>query len=219
VTVLPDLFVLTTFITVFTSDNELFGIDKAHLRKLMQMEFVVLHSFAFVALFAFPRVDRLIERLIQGAIVSALLFMYCAMALSEGWEGLCIFVGATFATYFGFLFNLNSSAGRQIGVRWFFGTIIYFAGVTVADLPESVNDWDQEPAMIPLGIYYFTALALLELSGIYRVPFLADPERTRNDRNCYLHVKRTIVKHRAPDKTEELESEAEKKQEEATLKS
>ena len=49
----------------------------------------------------------------------------------------------------------------------------------IADMPEDVGKWDGRSSALFFGVLYFSTLAVLELIGLYRAPWLAPAKRRK----------------------------------------
>jgi hypothetical protein len=145
----------------------------------LQIEFLVIHSFVFLGLVALAKSDTRKETIIQWSVCSVFLTGYLAFAARAGWSGVGAFLGATAATYLGFLLNLTAPGrGLQLGLRWVVSFVAFMIGSGIADLPEDVGTWDRDPDTIFLGMIYFSTLGVFELSGLYRTPWFNRAEST-----------------------------------------
>ncbi len=165
---LPDLLVALQFLVAGVYRKPFPGTDRQWLYAMMQMEFLVIHSMAFLGFVALWKpVDRAAARA-RAAIFWGLAALYGAMALKFGWNHLAIFAGLTVSTYLGLFLNWRSpSAQLQLGVRWLLGTVIFVAAIIACGAPKRVNAWANSSAVLYAGTLYFFALAAVELSGFH----------------------------------------------------
>ena len=98
----------------------LLGMGWHGMGQLMQIEFLVIHSFPFITVVALLRPSTLGWRILQWSAFWVLLGLFVNGAwLSGRWWGIQAFAGLTLATYLGFL--LHWTRGAQIlllGLRW-----------------------------------------------------------------------------------------------------
>lgn len=101
----PDGLLIAAYVAAYYEGTELFGLSARWLSELMQIEFLVIHSFLFLGLIALPKADTKKEKITQWSAFFVFLSGYLLFASSAGWAGIGAFLGATAATYFGFLLN------------------------------------------------------------------------------------------------------------------
>jgi hypothetical protein len=165
---LPELAVALQFLALALHAKPLFGASARALSTLMQAEFLVIHSMAFLGLIGLwkPADDR--GRQTRAVTFWAVFALYCAMAISQGLQYFLVFFGLTFVTYLGLFMNWRSeSALLQLGARWAIGFVVFLVALGVFGTPKSVNEWTGKASVIRAGAAYFFVLAALELSGLY----------------------------------------------------
>lgn len=168
VAALPELLVGLQFLLMATHKHAFLGASARTLTRLMQAEFLVIHSMAFLGFIALWKPVEQNARRTRAVAFWGLFGLYCAMALSQGFAFFAIFFGLAFVTYLGLFMNWGSESARlQLGARWICGFIAFMAALTVFGAPESVNRWTGNAAVVKAGALYFFALAALELSGLY----------------------------------------------------
>ena len=141
---------------------------------LMQIEFLVIHSFPFITIVALLRPSTPRGRVLQRIAFFGLLGLYLLGASTAGgWRGVLIFAALTLATYAGFL--LYWTRGAQIlrlGFRWLVSFILFLILAGITRMPESVNEWNQASEVCRFGFFYFLALGLLEGVGVYQARWI-----------------------------------------------
>ena len=144
----------------------------------MQIEFLVIHSFAFIGFAVAWRPEGLRGQIMRQVLFWGLMSLYLAFAYKNGWQGIAIFLSATLATYLGLLLNLKSPvAVAELVTRWLF---LFFLSIIVwamNDMPEDVGNWDRTERTLNSGLWYFGIIALMELLGFFRSPALSDAYR------------------------------------------
>lgn len=142
-----------------------FGFTREWLTVMMQIEFLVIHSFAFLMLIAWfqPKTRRL--RVARWAVFLAFsaLYLYAALTSAGGWASVGTFLGLTAVTYLGAMLRRLSTAELILtGVRWMFNAFVFLIVSGEMHLPNTVNDWVGLPRVIEFGLWYFLALAAFE---------------------------------------------------------
>jgi len=176
--IVPAMFSLglaAAYARVILQGQGLVGLGPDRLTRLMQIEFLVIHSFPFLGLIALVRPTAWRHRAIQWSAFGGLLSIYLWMAFTEGgWESVLTLLGLTLATYVGFLLHLEPETQvRRLGFRWLISFALFILLAIVAGMPQSVNDWDGSEEVRLFGLLYFLAHGLLEWTGFYQARRIA----------------------------------------------
>lgn len=164
----PELIVGLQFLMVARTRKPFLGATPQWLGAVMQAEFLVIHSMAFLGLLALWKPADARAAQTRAVAFWGLFALYVALALYAGVDQLVVFVGLTFVTYLGLFLNWRSpSALLQLGARWGASFILFLAALEIFGAPEDVDKWDAERSVIRAGALYFLALAAVELSGLY----------------------------------------------------
>lgn len=150
------------------------GLTPRMLKLMMELEFLVIHSFPFLVLFAILPGNTEKQRKFLRWGFWGLLCLYLIMAGDIGgiW-GVIVFAGLTFSTYLGFFFRMyTEQAMIELAVRWFVNFVVFIAGAMIFDLPENVDDWVSEARTLYFGMAYFLALGCLEWLGAYQAAWI-----------------------------------------------
>ncbi len=142
------------------------GVSGDWLSLLVKVEFLVIHSFPFLALITLPRLKWRRWRIFQWFLFVTWMCLYLAFAVADesGLAGIAAFLVATAGTYLGFL--LRWSDARRIAAlakRWLMSFILFMAAAGIA----GSEDWRLSSALLLHGLLYFAAVGLLEASGLY----------------------------------------------------
>lgn len=142
--------------------------DATHLCRLMQVEFLVIHSMGFLGLLVLSKVENLLDAILRGCLALGLMGMYGLFAVKiDGLTGGLEFLSAAFATYAGIFFTgAEDDMKSQVIKRWIVTGILFLVLAGVFRMPESVNSWRGD-ACLRYGMAYFALLALMEASGLY----------------------------------------------------
>jgi hypothetical protein len=151
-------------------EEALWGLGPDRLSRLMQIEFLAIHSFLFIGLVTLPRVPDWRFRTVQWAAFWGLLALYAAGAHTiSGWPGILAFAGLTLATYLGFLLHLTGESQLpRLGFRWFASFLLFIACALHTRMPEEVAEWPEADGIHVFGLLYFLGLAVLEWTGLYQ---------------------------------------------------
>ncbi|MBI4350185.1 MAG: hypothetical protein HY550_01995 [Elusimicrobia bacterium] len=144
---------------------ELYGRLPAFSGVLMEIQFIVIHSFPFMVI--------LVSGIERGgpkkAVFWGLFFIYALFAWqSDGAAGIAQFAALTFATYYGA--SLRDGWKEQkfpLVVRWAGSLLAFMVLAKAAGMSTDVNYWSEEARAPLFGALYFAALGCLELSGVY----------------------------------------------------
>lgn len=142
-----------------------FGLTREWLTVSMQIEFLVIHSFAWIMLIAWFKPKTLRLKILRWAafLAFAALYLYAAFESKGGWASVGTFLGLTGITYLGAMLR-RISVGEMIllGVRWFFNSFAFLFLSDKLGLPGTVNNWAGLPGILEFGLWYFVALAAFE---------------------------------------------------------
>jgi hypothetical protein len=172
---LPPLVTALTYTLVLTLGP--LGFLGEDFRVLLQVEFLVIHSFPFLGGFIFLRKVLETKNKKEGKDSNpvflnfffwGLLVLYVGVSFTLGWRGPIYFFAATLATYLGFwLKRFDPLAMYHLAGRWVACFFFYFVFISVFDLSNSVSLWRVEAKTFRMGLFYFLVLGLLECFGFY----------------------------------------------------
>ena len=141
---------------------------------LLQIEFIAVVAGAFLVLPAAMAVSSEDPRaFLQWAIFLLLLGLFArATWQSYGFGATLAFVGLVVVTYGPGLAGWRGREQRlgwsaAIFLRWLLYLIALVVVIEVFDLPTSVDWWVSRPEVAPAGFFYFLAISLVELSGVF----------------------------------------------------
>ena len=165
---LPVAFLLLTaaaYGSALWSVKPWFGFTREWLTIMMQIEFLVIHSFAFIMVIAFLKPQALGWRILRWTLFGAFsaLYLFAAWESEGGWASAGTFLGLTAVTYLGAMLRRISVVEMiLLGIRWFFNSFVFLFLSDKLDLPTTVNDWTGLPRVLEFGLWYFIALAVVE---------------------------------------------------------
>ena len=140
--------------------------------KLMQMEFVAIHSGLFLGVFILCWPKHAFWRGICWVAVALLSVFYLRFGYAiMGWVGVFELIALTFCTYSGLLWATQSARfglACEIGARWFIGLLAFGLIGRVFGMPQNAAEWVNFPSVLLYGASYFAALGAIEATGIYR---------------------------------------------------
>jgi hypothetical protein len=170
----PNLFISLCYILTVLYGTAIMGFTRGQLAKLMQIEFLVIHSFPFMAIVAMGKPKNKSGKIMQWCVFWGLLSVYIYLAFKMGFASVLIFLGLTLATYLGFLLNLTKpNAFAQLLARWIASFVAFMIFGLSTRMPENVSIWHETKAVLYFGMLYFASLGFLELSGLYQSSWLA----------------------------------------------
>ncbi len=143
-----------------------FGFTREWLATMMQIEFLVIHSFAFIMLVAWWKPQTVPLKVLRWTVFAAFsgLYLYAAFESEGGWASVAAFLGLTAVTYLGaMLRRLATGEMVLLGFRWLFNSFAFLFLADKLGLPDTVNDWAGRPEVLNFGFWYFAALALVEV--------------------------------------------------------
>lgn len=165
---LPDLFLALQFLMVMVRGQPFLGADVRGLTGLMRVEFLVIHSTAFLGALALWKTQTVGQARARTVGFWGLFALYILLALKGGLLQLAAFLFLTVSTYLGLFLNWRSpSVVVQLGVRWVVGFLIFIVVVGVLGTPKDVDRWVGNGQVMLAGLVYFAAIGLVELSGFY----------------------------------------------------
>lgn len=132
---------------------------------MMEIQFLVIHSFPFMVIM----VSGIENKAGKRALFWLLFLIYMLFAWqSDGVSGLAQFAGLTFATYYGVSLKDGWRDDKaSLVVRWA-GSLAAFMVLAIATgMSSDVNDWSGQSRAPLFGALFFLSLGLLELSGVY----------------------------------------------------
>lgn len=165
---LPEFLVGLQFLAVANRWHAPFVAKPRDLTLLVQVEFLVIHSTAFLGFLGLWQPENAAGRKTRAVAFWGLFGLYCLMAAAQGLKYLIVFFGLTFVTYLGFFMSWGSrSATQQLVARWAIGFAVFILAVGVFGTPKNVTEWTGRASVLKAGALYFLALAALEFSGLY----------------------------------------------------
>jgi len=183
---LPDAALAVTFLTAWIAPASLPAGTGGWLLLTMIVEFIVMHSAAFMGKLAFAPLSRTLR--VRGMLGFAGLYMMFILAMAKGfhaWWPVWSFTLLTLNRLASVLFGQPASGDEQAFVArsWAVSGILYLSGVALtlfAPLPRLGVDaaaiarwhlpgsgaWVSQPwRVLAFGAYYFGLTALSELNG------------------------------------------------------
>ncbi len=150
--------------------NRLAGMEGDELCLVMGIEFIVIHSFAFIFLIAIAKPTAIKWKIMRWLGFWGLLALYFWMAHYQyGMRGLVSFIAITIVTYIGLLLRLNSiRLTVQLVARWIFTFIAYVVSMGTSGMPEIVSNWGSSDNIHMFGMMFFLFIGFLEWTGIYQ---------------------------------------------------
>ena len=150
------------------------GLTPRMLKLMMELEFLVIHSFPFLVLFAIlPGNTEKQRKFFRWGFWGLLCLYVLAAGDIGGIWGVIVFAGLTFSTYLGFFFRMYTEPAMiELAARWAVNFAVFIAGAALFDLPENVDDWVSEHRTIYFGTAYFLVLGCLEWSGAYQAAWI-----------------------------------------------
>lgn len=140
--------------------------------KLMQMEFIAIHSGLFLGVLIFWRPDHGFWRCMRWVAVALLSVFYLRFGYAiMGWVGVIELTALTLCTYSGLLWATKSAQfgmACEIGARWFILLMAFGLIGRAFGMPQNAAEWVNFPSVLLYGASYFAALGAIEATGIYR---------------------------------------------------
>jgi hypothetical protein len=146
--------------------HPILGMTRGALCHVVKVEFLVVHSFPFLAIITLPRLRHLRWRVFQGFLFVTWSCLYLAFAMDGGQEvaGLAGFASGAIVTYLGFLLRWHDGHRvRDLATRW----AASFALLFLAAVVTGAHETQVADATLWHGLVYFAALAGAEASGLY----------------------------------------------------
>lgn len=171
---LPSLLFALLYALNIYAKVSILGLDSRMLKLMMELEFLVIHSFPFLALFAVLSGTREKQSKCFRWAFWAMLCLYIFMSGKiAGFWGVVVFAGLTLSTYLGFFFRMyTKQAMTELTVRWIFNFAAFILGASLFHLPGGVDKWIYEGRTLYFGMAYFLVLGGLELSGVYQAAWI-----------------------------------------------
>jgi hypothetical protein len=173
---LPDLSVAAAYAIVSLGGIVIPHMTRERLAYLITIQFLVIHSFAFLGLLALGKPQMRGQRTAQWVIFVALLTLYTVFAFGAGgFSGILSLYSLAVVNYFGFLLNITSNRAKlHLVTRWATSTFLYAFGyaITGAEMRLSTHHGSIKDNILYFGMLYFAALGLLEWSGFYESRFI-----------------------------------------------
>lgn len=143
----------------------MFGVLPPFSGMLMSIQFIVIHSSAFV--FGIPFIN--ISERGRLAVLWILIIFYTVMAWHvDGVFGVIQFTGLTYAAYSGYVLKRDGEAAKiPLLLRWAFAFMAFIAAMALINAPSNVDHWAGDRRLALMGVIYFGAIGLLEASGVY----------------------------------------------------
>lgn len=132
---------------------------------LMAIQFLVIHSSAFVATLPYWNIGEKYK----PAVFKWLLALYTLFAFSMGGLfGIAEFWGLTYAAYHRYVFQPAAAGGRlPLALRWAVSFVLFILATGLAGAPSDVDSWGGSRALGLAGFLYFLAAGWLERIGFY----------------------------------------------------
>jgi hypothetical protein len=152
----------------------LLGMGWHGMGQLMQIEFLVIHSFPFITVVALLRPSTPKGKMFRRIAFWGLLILYISGAYSMGgWWGILTFAGLTLATYLGFLLHMTRGLEiLRLGFRWLVSFVLFLVLAGFTRMPEAVESWSDTSKVYAFGFYYFLILGVLEWIGFYQTQWI-----------------------------------------------
>ncbi len=163
---LPPLVTAICFF-VASAGNALAIASPDFLAIVLRSEFLVLHSFPFLAIITLVPVKRLRWRVYQWFLFATFMALYMSFAVARdgGTTGVLAFLSGTVATYTGFIMGKTGTAQLgQLAKRWLVGISV----LVVAMAPTGLDGQTPSGAALVAGGCYFLALSVLEVAAFYQ---------------------------------------------------
>jgi len=156
---------VSNFIGCFSCGLELAGILPPFSGKLMSIQFIVIHSSAFVFFIPFMNIPESFK----PAVLKALIAGYtCAAFYVDGIFGILQFAGLTYAAYSGYVLKRDGEAARiPLILRWAGAFAVFIVSMAVIGAPSDVDKWAGDRRLALMGVVYFGLIGLLEASHVY----------------------------------------------------
>jgi len=171
---LPNFLMALAFMFPSSSLTKFLALSRTQLGDLMEIEFIVIHSFPFIVMFYFWKPEKKWHRVGRVIAFWGLLGLYIMMtSQTYGFWGLAVFCGLTMTTYIGFLLRITSPKRlTQLFVRWGLNFVIFIFFAIIFDMPKGVDKWHYSNDVIAYGVLYFTSLGLVEIMGFYQLKWI-----------------------------------------------
>ena len=176
VSALPLFLLAAAYMVPYSRLVTLLELGHGRLGRLMEIEFLVIHSFPFLVIIGLLRPETKKLRIIRTLGFWGLLAIYIIFAFTmDGWAGIFTFTGLTLVTYVGFFLRITEpKLVAQLVVRWFVNFILFLLFVGIMKMPESVERWHSYKQVYDFGLSYFFCLGAIEWSGFYQGQWITD---------------------------------------------
>jgi hypothetical protein len=171
------LFTAAAYGWFHSTGTALLGMDASWLIAIVRVEFLAVHAFLFLMILAVRRPQLPQFQGLRCLGLGLLLFFYMTAAHSlASWQGVVLFASLGAATYLGFFVNLDEGIRKlpELGLRWICNLVLLILLARWFEMPSEVSTWDIGDGILSVGGLYFLGLTGLEVSGLYRKPFLLD---------------------------------------------
>lgn len=165
---LPVAFLLltaSTYGSALWAERPWFGFTVDWLTIMMQIEFLVIHSFAFIMVIACLKPKRPFLKFMRWVAFAAFaaLYVFAAWESKGGWASVGAFLGLTAVTYLGaMLHRIWIGELVLLGVRWMVNSFAFLFLADKTGTPDVVNDWVGQPSVLEFGFWYFAVLVIFE---------------------------------------------------------
>lgn len=155
---------------------DILGLGHGRLGRLMEIEFLVIHSFPFLAFIGLAKPETKRLQILRIIGFWGLLAIYIVFAFSmDGWAGIFTFLGLTLVTYVGFFLRITEpKLAAQLAVRWLVNFILFILFAGIMKMPEGVEHWHSYKQVYDFGLCYFFSLGIIEWSGFYQGQWITD---------------------------------------------
>jgi len=171
---LPGFLLGLAFCWPFSGFPKAFGLGYKDLAHMVQLEFLVIHSFPFLAIVGLTQPANPTVRWWRRIMFWLLVFFYIALAKAMyGWLGVFLFAGLTVTTYLGFFLRITKpKVINQLVIRWAVNFAVYFFLVMALKMPSQMGSWPDARNIYSLGAHYFIISALVEWTGFYHAGWI-----------------------------------------------
>ncbi len=131
---------------------------------LMSIQFLVIHSSAFMGSVRLIKNEKLRPLAFRSLIV-----LYSLFALkTDGIFGIVQFWGLTYANYQRFIFTKAFDEDKaSLVIRWATAFFLFILAAGLFDTPGDVDEWAGNRRVGLAAIWYFIGLGAVEMSGFY----------------------------------------------------
>jgi hypothetical protein len=171
----PNFLLALAFIFPSSCLAKLFTGSNIPLGDLVEIEFIVIHSFIFIVMVYFWKPEEKKQQVLRLVYFWGLLGLYIMMAsMVYGFWGFFIFCSLALVTYIGFVLRITEPKRiAQLLVRWGVNFVIFIFLAIVFGMPKGVDKWHNSKYIYAYGAIYFIALGIFELIGFYQAKWIA----------------------------------------------